>query len=154
MHPNANKVLFRYLVTLFVSFINIGAVFSYNSLPSTSVENTDALLVPAAMREFKFENISTEQGLSQVSVNAITQDSKGYMWFGTQNGLNRYDGYKITKHNNEKRAYPYYGKSKRDYVLPRTHTREDHLVVLSPVLFCNCVVRVGRERVKVQKHSV
>jgi ligand-binding sensor domain-containing protein/signal transduction histidine kinase len=40
-----------------------------------------------------FNRISTEQGLSQSSVFCIAQDSKGFMWFGTQYGLNRYDGY-------------------------------------------------------------
>jgi len=42
--------------------------------------------------EFKFEHISIAQGLSQGTVFCILQDSKGFMWFGTQNGLNRYDG--------------------------------------------------------------
>ena len=39
-----------------------------------------------------FSNISLEDGLAQLSVLVICQDSKGYMWFGTRNGLNRYDG--------------------------------------------------------------
>lgn len=43
----------------------------------------------------RFKCISTEQGLSQVTVNCIFQDSKGFMWFGTQDGLNRYDGYEF-----------------------------------------------------------
>jgi ligand-binding sensor domain-containing protein/signal transduction histidine kinase len=41
----------------------------------------------------KFDQISLEQGLSQSTVNAIVQDGLGFMWFGTQDGLNRYDGY-------------------------------------------------------------
>ena len=40
----------------------------------------------------RFENLSTEDGLSQASVHAIFQDSSGFMWFGTQDGLNRWDG--------------------------------------------------------------
>jgi ligand-binding sensor domain-containing protein len=40
-----------------------------------------------------FDHISVEQGLSQVSVFCILQDRKGFMWFGTEDGLNRYDGY-------------------------------------------------------------
>ena len=40
-----------------------------------------------------FENISVKEGLSQLSVVAIFQDSKGFMWFGTRDGLNRYNGY-------------------------------------------------------------
>lgn len=41
----------------------------------------------------KFKNITIDNGLSQGSVYAIYQDSDGYMWFGTNDGLNRYDGY-------------------------------------------------------------
>jgi PAS domain S-box-containing protein len=40
-----------------------------------------------------FENIGIEQGLSQTSVSTIYQDRLGYLWFGTMDGLNRYDGY-------------------------------------------------------------
>ncbi len=42
-----------------------------------------------------YHNLSIEQGLSDVSVNAIAQDKYGYIWLGTSNGLNRYDGYSI-----------------------------------------------------------
>jgi signal transduction histidine kinase/ligand-binding sensor domain-containing protein len=41
----------------------------------------------------RFGQISLEQGLSQSSVFCIAQDRKGFMWFGTQDGLNQYDGY-------------------------------------------------------------
>lgn len=40
-----------------------------------------------------FEQISLAQGLSQSSVRCILQDSKGFMWMGTEDGLNKYDGY-------------------------------------------------------------
>ncbi len=48
-----------------------------------------------------FKHISIKQGLSQVSVWSIVQDKQGFMWFGTDNGLNKYDGYKFTiyRHN-------------------------------------------------------
>ncbi|MEI6123676.1 MAG: two-component regulator propeller domain-containing protein [Bacteroidota bacterium] len=39
------------------------------------------------------ENFKVEKGLSQNSANCILQDSKGYMWVGTWDGLNRFDGY-------------------------------------------------------------
>ncbi len=41
----------------------------------------------------RFDRISIEQGLSQSSVMVIFQDSRGFLWFGTEDGLNRYDGY-------------------------------------------------------------
>ena len=49
----------------------------------------------------RFERISIEQGLSQSSVRCVAQDSHGFLWFGTEDGLNRYDGYefKVYKHD-------------------------------------------------------
>lgn len=44
-------------------------------------------------KSIKFESISVNQGLSQSSGRVVFQDKKGFMWFGTQDGLNRYDGY-------------------------------------------------------------
>ncbi len=41
----------------------------------------------------RFDTISIEQGLSQSSVRVVFQDSRGFLWFGTEDGLNRYDGY-------------------------------------------------------------
>ena len=41
------------------------------------------------------ERLSPNEGLSQSHVTKIAQDQQGYLWFGTQMGLNRYDGYKI-----------------------------------------------------------
>lgn len=42
---------------------------------------------------FPLRQISLKEGLSQTSVTAIHQDSLGFLWFGTEDGLNRYDGY-------------------------------------------------------------
>jgi ligand-binding sensor domain-containing protein/signal transduction histidine kinase len=54
-----------------------------------------------AIQDYTFERISQEHGLSQSTVYAILQDSRGFMWFGTQDGLNRYDGYNfvVYKHS-------------------------------------------------------
>src|SRR5271163_4719901 len=43
----------------------------------------------------RFSHLSTLDGLSQTRVAQIIQDDRGFMWFGTQYGLNRYDGYKF-----------------------------------------------------------
>lgn len=41
----------------------------------------------------RFDRLSVKQGLSQSTVTSIVRDSLGFMWFGTYEGLNRYDGY-------------------------------------------------------------
>ena len=41
----------------------------------------------------RFERLSLEEGLSQSIVESIVQDETGFMWFATEDGLNRYDGY-------------------------------------------------------------
>ncbi|MDC1105546.1 ATP-binding protein [Prolixibacteraceae bacterium] len=44
------------------------------------------------------ENIPNSQDLSETSVTAIVQDNSGYIWIGTREGLNRYDGYSCKKY--------------------------------------------------------
>lgn len=52
-------------------------------------------------QNLKFEHIGTAQGLSQSNVICTLQDSRGFMWFGTRDGLNKYDGYKVTVYKSE-----------------------------------------------------
>jgi signal transduction histidine kinase/ligand-binding sensor domain-containing protein/DNA-binding response OmpR family regulator len=65
-----------FLVLLFIS----GNIFSQN--------------------KYRLKNISTSDGLSQSSVIAIHQDKLGQMWFGTRDGLNKYDGSRFTVFRN------------------------------------------------------
>ncbi len=52
-------------------------------------------------QEYRFDHITTEQGLSQATVNCLFKDSKGFIWIGTNDGLNCYDAYsfRIFKNN-------------------------------------------------------
>jgi signal transduction histidine kinase/ligand-binding sensor domain-containing protein len=55
----------------------------------------------AQVRDLKFTHLTTNDGLSQSNVTAILQDRRGFMWFATRDGLNRYDGnaFVVYKHN-------------------------------------------------------
>ena len=43
----------------------------------------------------EFEHLNSNNGLSSEEIRDIFQDSRGYIWFLTPNGLNRYDGYEM-----------------------------------------------------------
>lgn len=51
-------------------------------------------------KEYKFINFSSKNGLSSNSINAIIKDKNGFMWFGTEDGLNKFDGqnFKVYRH--------------------------------------------------------
>lgn len=49
----------------------------------------------------EFDRLNVEHGLSQNTVYSIIQDHKGFIWFGTDDGLNRYDGYSFKTYTNE-----------------------------------------------------
>ena len=49
----------------------------------------------------QFDHLGTVDGLSQSNVLCILQDSRGFMWFGTADGLNKYDGYKFTVYKHD-----------------------------------------------------
>lgn len=50
---------------------------------------------------YRFQRIGLEEGLTQLSVMSIVQDREGFLWFGTWDGLNRYDGYEFVRYRHD-----------------------------------------------------
>lgn len=89
---------------LFLALAACGREFSHSAPQPVStpvsvipVEPVSGLFYPGSA--IRFETLSVEEGLSQSVINAISQDQQGFLWLGTQDGLNRYDGtaFKIYK---------------------------------------------------------
>jgi ligand-binding sensor domain-containing protein/signal transduction histidine kinase len=81
-----------------IEFIYSGKIFRLK-LEFKAISNCIAIIfflfanLYAQDNEFEFTNLTAEDGLSLSAVTKIIQDDKGFLWFGTYNGLNRYDGY-------------------------------------------------------------
>ena len=75
----------RFFRIWYLVFSVIGLLFSMQTLAQTE----------------RFVNYGTTQGLSQSSVNAITQDNEGFIWIATDDGLNRFDGLNFTIFKNQ-----------------------------------------------------
>lgn len=70
------------------------------SMPATATARPEAAASDPT-RPIRFERLAADQGLSQSTVTSIFQDSRGYLWVGTEDGLNRYDavGFRVYSHD-------------------------------------------------------
>jgi ligand-binding sensor domain-containing protein len=58
-------------------------------------------IIPAQENQIQFNHLTINEGLSSSSIFSIVQDRTGFMWFATEDGLNRYDGYSFTVYRND-----------------------------------------------------
>ena len=88
----------------------LAVIFLLPSLASANSDSDDLLPVvpPMPGQVVEFQHLTSEDGLSSDSVNFILQDSRGFMWIGTQDGLNRFDGneFQVFKHKPNAKDYP------------------------------------------------
>ena len=82
------------IVTCFTLLIGI---FNYNLVFADKIDTFNKL-VPKN-EKINFENLTIEDGLSSNFITAIFQDSRGYIWIGTDDGLNQYNGNYIVEYN-------------------------------------------------------
>ncbi len=61
----------------------------------------NATPLAAQLADLKLDHLTVAQGLSSNEVTAILQDTRGFMWFATANGLNKYDGYSFTTYKTD-----------------------------------------------------
>jgi signal transduction histidine kinase/ligand-binding sensor domain-containing protein len=95
------------------------------SSPAGSITNGDfQLQTPLVLDNIRFEHITVEDGISQNNTITILQDSDGFMWFGSEDGLNKYDGENFTIYRND----PDNPNSLGDNWISAVH--EDHLGAL------------------------
>ncbi|TAE21787.1 MAG: hypothetical protein EAZ92_16555 [Candidatus Kapaibacterium sp.] len=73
-----------------------------------SLAQNDSFAQAQNLKTLSFERLTTDQGLSQGHVICMLQDRRGFMWFGTEDGLNRYDGisFKHFTNGNNKNSLP------------------------------------------------
>jgi len=79
------------------------SLFIFLHLPNQFLIADQKNLTLFKPNDVNFEHLTVDDGLSQNSIYCILQDKQGFMWFGTDGGLNKYDGYKfvVYKHDNE-----------------------------------------------------
>ncbi len=87
------RSLFRLRVISYACLVALVAILLNPGIAQSTTPETTPLPPNTPLR---FTSISIEQGLSQSVVMVTYQDRQGYLWFGTQDGLNRYDGYHFT----------------------------------------------------------
>ena len=65
----------------------------------------------ATVDSVRFRNFGIASGLSQITARALLQDEQGFLWIGTQDGLNRFDGYSFRVYYRDRRAAASLGDS-------------------------------------------
>ena len=81
------------LLLFFIMFYNVKTVYS------DEINFSDNINI--SKNKINFQNINMNNGLSSNVINCIYQDSKGYIWIGTEDGLNQYDGNNVNIYNYE-----------------------------------------------------
>lgn len=88
------KITLAHTVLSICFWLPLVATAQTSTSGSRTAQRTNVVDIP-----LRFNRLSLDEGLSQGRVLDILQDHRGFMWFATEDGLNRYDGYSFTVYN-------------------------------------------------------
>ena len=91
----ASKPLLRWVLTVSLFFGGSSLAVGEDLIAQARVDPVVVKVPVVNGSSLHYNLLSTAQGLSQTKINQIVEDRQGFMWFATQYGLNRYDGYKF-----------------------------------------------------------
>ncbi len=98
-----NSITFLWLVGVMIVEVLAGCTSKHASAPDASTESSAEMEQPmVAPIELRSEKLTSRNGLPDNSIRKIYQDSKGFLWFATLNGLSRYDGTRFLVYKKEK----------------------------------------------------
>jgi hypothetical protein len=97
--PRKSLTLTFLVVSIFISGLNVDFVGAQNTVVGTVASRNPADLLLS--RYLRFSRFTAQDGLSSDQTRNVFQDKRGLMWFGTLDGLNRYDGasLKVYRHD-------------------------------------------------------
>ncbi len=105
------KIIAKSSILLFVLFIISGCSLSRNivsvSVPQDqsgeeqTINGSNHLPADYPVEAIKFSHLTSKDGISQSVITCIYQDDFGYIWFGTEDGLNKFDGKKVIVYRND-----------------------------------------------------
>lgn len=102
---HGNRLCGLLVIAVLVAVTNYGLKAHASARQTVSrnsqIDIAQHVLRSAQDNDIRFERLSIEHGLSHSSVLCMLQDSQGFMWFGTGDGLNKYDGYRFAVYDHD-----------------------------------------------------
>jgi Two component regulator propeller len=91
----------RIVLKIKIFFQTILILLSVSAFCHAEIANSSSAIKATAPQEVRFTHLTSKNGLSSDSVIGVAQDNRGFIWFTTLQGLNRYDGYDFKVYKND-----------------------------------------------------